>query len=365
MSEIDTVQSPYPHEQLTRKSWPPAELEAVSMCPICCSRDRRLLYENLWDNTALVAPGYWSLWRCTSCRCAYLDPRPTSASIGRAYETYYTHTEEPTDIAHEAGGSLGRFRLKLANGYRNWRFGTDMQPCSRLGHVVGRSLPFLRRSSDYQFRYLPRTEAPAPRLLDLGCGDGRWLARVSQSHWEVHGADPDSRAVARAMAKGIDVRQGGAEAWSDAQACFDAITMSHVIEHVHDPREVLTRTLHLLKPGGQLYVETPNIGALGHRWFNRSWRGLEPPRHLVLFNRDTLVELLREVGFRNVKQHRAPSQLDFIIAVSEELRRLEEERISHPATLEPMKRWIRLYSKWTLKRAEFLTITCARRSTQV
>jgi SAM-dependent methyltransferase len=158
----------------------------------------------------------------------------------------------------------------------------------------------------------------------------------------------------------VDVRQGGVEAWADMRNSFHAITMSHVIEHVHDPRELLTRSFELLKPGGQLYVETPNIDALGHSSFKRSWRGLEPPRHLILFNGDSLVGLLREIGFHKIKQRIIPSPLDFIIAASSELRMREKERFSHGADTGAIKRWIRFRSKWTRRRAEFLAITCER-----
>lgn len=73
-----------------------------------------------------------------------------------------------------------------------------------------------------------------------------------------------------------------------------------VIEHVHDPHAVLARAFELLKPGGTLYLDTTNINAHGHRRFGPHWRGLEPPRHLVLFNWESLQMLLRQVGFHAV-----------------------------------------------------------------
>jgi 2-polyprenyl-3-methyl-5-hydroxy-6-metoxy-1,4-benzoquinol methylase len=57
---------------------------------------------------------------------------------------------------------------------------------------------------------------------------------------------------------------------------FDAITMSHVIEHVPDPLASLDKCRRLLRLGGYLVLSTPNVRSLGHQRFGQSWRGLEP-----------------------------------------------------------------------------------------
>ena len=58
---------------------------------------------------------------------------------------------------------------------------------------------------------------------------------------------------------------------------FDAVTMSHVIEHVPDPVAFLDKCRRVLRPGGRLVLSTPNVRSLGHKRFRQSWRGLEPP----------------------------------------------------------------------------------------
>ena len=81
---------------------------------------------------------------------------------------------------------------------------------------------------------------------------------------------------------------------------FDCVTMSHVLEHFHRPLEALEVALRLLRPGGQLYIDTPNVDSLGLERYGASWRGLEPPRHLVLFNWRSLQELLVSTGYRRL-----------------------------------------------------------------
>ena len=344
-------------DEIRRLAWPTEDLEHVGTCPLCHDDRRSLLHDGLWDNSALAAHGQWSLWRCTGCRSAYLDPRPNQASIGRAYETYYTHQEErPPDNADRLLGRLEKLNLSLANGYRNWRYGTESRPSSSLGALLGAAIPLLRTSSDYAFRYLPSLGRTAPRVLDVGCGGGHWLMRAAQTRWRVHGVDLDAKAVTMARARGLDVREGGIEAWGDARGEFDAVTLSNVIEHVHDPKRMLRMAFELLRPGGMLFVETPNIDALGHGHFGRAWRGLEPPRHLVLFNLASLIRLLRQVGFQAITQPHAPMLLDGIWAESQSLRQLEpgaSQNDQRPPSLA-----FRLRSRIIVAQREFLIITC-------
>jgi SAM-dependent methyltransferase len=134
-------------------------------------------------------------------------------------------------------------------------------------------------------------------VLDVGCGDGAFLLNARSCGWEAIGVDPDPKAVANASSKGLTVYESGIEYFDGKKEIFDAITLSHVIEHVHDPIAVLEFCFTLLKPGGQLWIETPNIDSLGHRHFRSNWRGLEVPRHLVLFNRNSLQHAVQLVGF--------------------------------------------------------------------
>ena len=77
--------------------------------------------------------------------------------------------------------------------------------------------------------------------------------------------------------------------------------MSHVVEHVHNPLELLKGCYQLLKKGGYLWLETPNILSIGHKDFKENWLPLDPPRHLMLFNVDSLQKGLYEAGFSEVE----------------------------------------------------------------
>ncbi len=281
----------------TYLEWPVDGLESVPNCPICGSDARELLHENLTDQVFFCAPGKWNMYRCKTCTSAYLDPRPTSETISLAYQRYYTHDKAS---GFSSLSFLGKLRRRLANGYRNYRYGTRDYPASILGIIVASLMLNGRAIIDAGMRHLPK-ENTKKWLLDLGCGNGEFLLRARSAGWDVVGTDFDSKAVETARCQGLDVRLGGVEGLDSSIAEFDVITMAHVIEHVHHPLEVLQACYRLLKPGGFLWIETPNIASEGHQLFGASWRGLEPPRHLVIFTLDSMLNALGVAGFSEVK----------------------------------------------------------------
>lgn len=289
------MSSPSSPATLAETPWPAEDLEDVPACPACGGTSRRSWRRGLVDDVFACAPGTWNLARCEGCAAAWLDPRPTRGSVMRAYARYYTHAPaaEPYDRPHGV-------KTALRHGYLRARWGYAVAPAWSLGrYLLG---PRRRAALDLTVRHLARP-AETARLLDVGCGSGVFLARMRALGWEVQGLEPDSAAAAAATAAGIDVLVGtlADAAWPDAS--FSAVTMSSVIEHVHDPGVALATCRRLLAPGGTLHLVTPNVDALGAERFGTHWRGLEAPRHLVLFDRRSLARLLGAHGFEEVTFH--------------------------------------------------------------
>ncbi|MDE2293814.1 MAG: class I SAM-dependent methyltransferase [Elusimicrobia bacterium] len=282
--------------------WPEADTERLGRCPVCGSEEQVVLHEQLEDRTHFCAPGRWTLRACGRCACAYLDPRPNEASIARAYSGYYTHDG---DAEPAPSGRLGRLRLAARNGHLRSVWGVRREPASgMLGALLVRGPVVLARLIDQgELRGLPRPGG-GRLLLDVGCGNGRFLRLAQEAGWRGRGIDFDAGAVEAARRQGLDASVGGVEALAGEADRYDAVTLSHVVEHVHDPRALLAACRRLLKPGGYFWVETPNVRSRGHAHFGRDWRGLEPPRHLVLFTPRALRGLLKEVGFSRVETGR-------------------------------------------------------------
>lgn len=232
-----------------------------------------------------------------SCACLWLDPCPSPEDIGLAYDTYYTHAQRPPLVEKaflQAWGLMGQ--LFLAGRYRRTvgvvpaMVGRALAPLVDAVSTIGLHLELL-------LRHLP-PPAAGMALLDVGCGDGFALQVLAQVGWRVEGQDVDPKAVAVAKARGLNVRQGPLEDCGFAASSFDAVTSSHVMEHVHEPESFLREMHRLLVPGGTLVAVTPNVRSANHDRFGSAWRGLEPPRHLVLFTGEALTKLAQRVGFQ-------------------------------------------------------------------
>src|SRR6202043_1801368 len=97
---------------------------------------------------------------------------------------------------------------------------------------------------------------------------------------------------------GLEAHVGTAESMVASGRKFDVVAASHVIEHVSDPVRFLADCAQLLKPGGRVIVRTPNADSIGHSLFGRSWRGLEPPRLLLVFTRPSLIACGGKAGLK-------------------------------------------------------------------
>jgi len=263
--------------------WPAEDTEPVPQCPVCESTGRDLMHAGLRDRTFLCAPGSWDLYRCRECTAAYLDPRPTPATIGRAYAQYYTHGDTKWEGADSNGSMLRRIRKSLFDGYVNWKYGYRLPSALAIGALFVPIFPVRQSHLDLEVRRLKRPPNGG-RLLDVGCGNGEWIRYMRDLGWQVVGQDVDPKAVQQAAQDGLDVRAGDLESLGLEPESFDAITLSHVIEHLHDPVACLRTCYRLLKPDGLIWLATPNIDSDSYKQFGASWRGLETPRHLVLFN---------------------------------------------------------------------------------
>ena len=340
--------------------WPVTELEFLGYCPICGSRQREVLHIELRDRVFGVAPGVWTLHRCFGCRSAYLDPRPTIESIGRAYINYYTHQTNDHPIVRRIG-ALRTFLHDALNGYRNYAYGLNRQPSLALGRWLIPILPSLKAAVDAECRHLAQPTSNG-LLLDVGCGNGGFLYIAREMGWQAHGLDMDPKAIEAARLRGLNVQCGSIELLSHEVQKYDVITLSHVIEHVHDPLDLLSQLHRLLKPGGVLWIETPNIGSLGYARFKSNGRGLEPPRHVVIFDSITLINALSNTGFISIKQRWRGLTAIAIFAVSDAMKNNQAlENVSRggkPKLIEYMAELIEMLMS---SKREFITITAVKK----
>jgi 2-polyprenyl-3-methyl-5-hydroxy-6-metoxy-1,4-benzoquinol methylase len=154
------------------------------------------------------------------------------------------------------------------------------------------------RTARRHHKILQRYATQAGRILDIGCASGRFLAECAGAGWTVVGLEPsrilceEAQRLLGGRARILPITLQDAHF---AESTFDAVTMWDVLEHVPNPREFLQKAVSLLRPGGLLLANVPNLDSLQARVMGRRWP-LFLPEHLNYFNRESLALCGRQSG---------------------------------------------------------------------
>lgn len=323
-----------------------SEIRSYS-CPNCylCGYSGNLLYDKLNDRL-FGAPGKWNLKECTNSECdlVWLDPMPLEEDIGKAYQSYYTH-QDNNNINYTG---LRRFYRLIKEGYLANKYGylnSTVATWQRLLSVLLYFDPGRCADLDFSIMYLP--SQPNASLLEVGCGSGWMLEIMKGLGWKVEGVDFDPSAVENARNKGLCVKCGTLSSQGYPDNHFDVITMSHLIEHVHEPLKLLQECYRILKPGGKLVIVTPNIKALGHTYFKESWLHLDPPRHLHIFTPDSLENITKKAGFNTTHRLTTIRDANGLFLASRAIQRTGKHTMSNPKTKNlKLSIWAKLMQIW-------------------
>ena len=143
-----------------------------------------------------------------------------------------------------------------------------------------------------RMRFLRGVPAGSP-VLEVGAGDGSFVARMREVGLDARGVEPSFAARERARLRGVELaaeRDGPEEGER-------AVVLWHVLEHLPDPRGELERAAASLVPDGRVIVAVPNLASLqagigGDRWFHQ-----DVPRHLTHLTPAGLAAMLGRAGF--------------------------------------------------------------------
>ena len=232
-------------------------------CPVCQSERIDPLIK-IRDHS--VSKEEFVIWQCRECSLRFTQDAPDKASIGRYYESpeYISHTNTNTGLINRLYQKVRRLTL---------------QQKARLviAHTVTQG-----------------------RLLDYGAGIGAFMNTMKEKGWEVNGVEPDEGAREQAK-RNFSLSPGSLEDLESFQAGrFDAITLWHVLEHVHDLHVTMERLKELLKPGGKLFVAVPNYNSVDNAIYKSYWAAYDVPRHLYHFTPPAIETLVKNHGMQLV-----------------------------------------------------------------
>ena len=259
-------------------------------CGACGCGQSRFLFEArdyLYGN-----PGAWPVAECLGCGVVFLNPRVSPDAIGALYPpSYYTNAA--------AGGSGGAFGNALRDYvvHRLYRYPLDQTPSAAIKLAGGAGMPFFRRWSAMR-KHVPF--AGGGSLLDVGCGNGKLLARYKRYGWNTHGVEPSPSSAAIAQRGGHVIHPGDLFQAGLPADRFDAVTLWDALEHIHNPRATLAEIYRVLKPGGHVYLSVPNFGSGYARLLRDRWFMFTAPLHYYHYTRATLSALLDRCGYQAI-----------------------------------------------------------------
>lgn len=227
-------------------------------CDFCGSSQAILVYT--LNDLKLGLPGEFPLVRCTICGLLYLNPRPTWETLQKYYPAHYGSFAQLDTSRYPWDGIRRRCKTVL----------------------------FYQKSG---------------RLLDVGCGTGIFLKEIRRiGKWELYGIEPVSipAQIARERFNLNIIQRSLLESCLPSEF-FDVVTWWDTLEHVPNPSACLRETFRILKPGGWLFIQTPDPNSWEARLFGPHWIGYDTPRHLYLFPRIVLIRRLKEIGFKIIR----------------------------------------------------------------
>lgn len=265
-------------------------------CNFCGADDSHLFLIN--RDRLLNKDDLFSLVQCNQCDLIYLNPRPSAQEIKAFYpDSYGVYTSDQTN-------------------------------------PVLRWLKELLWSQDRAL--LNKYISDQARILEVGCGSGEYLAYMrDKAGWEVQGIEISPFIVEKAKQDyNLKVHLGTLTQTQLPEQAFDAVIMKYVLEHVHDPLESVTKISQILKPGGIFYFIIPDPDSWELKLFGKYWNGLDTPRHLFLFPRNTIEATLRKCGLVPVSTSYTVIPNDLILS----LRFMLEDK-GAPEALTRFVRW--------------------------
>ena len=233
-----------------------------STCPVC---EHAGINPLLTVKDFSVSDEEFVLWQCSHCSLRFTQDVPDKASIAPYYKSpdYISHT-------NTSKGLLNQTYQKVRN------------------YTLAEKAKLVKEATGLQ----------QGSILDVGCGTGAFLHAIKERGWRVAGIEPDRDA--RSLAKELYGIEAKEPSYLEElpPSSFDAITLWHVLEHVHDLHNYVERLKEILKKEGRLLIAVPNYQSVDAGLYSLYWAAYDVPRHLYHFTPKAVEVLMQKHGLK-------------------------------------------------------------------
>lgn len=225
-------------------------------CPLCSQSAYQVL--------AIPIPVYgkrYAIHRCRSCKISFTHPFPSQDDLKRIYSGDYWIREATLQKKGVVGRAVDSFnQMRLAMLIR----------------------PLLIKLS------------PGASILEVGCGSGHLAVHIKQCGFEIEVTDISEDILQEVKSRlAIPVYSGQFEEITFHRQ-YDAIVFNNVLEHLPSPDQAIATASKLLKRGGMVFLEVPNINSCQFNLFRAKWFHLRIPQHLFHFTSEALDKIMHE-----------------------------------------------------------------------
>lgn len=232
-----------------------------TQCPLCHSANINPLL-TVKDHS--VSKEEFVVWQCAGCTLRFTQDVPDESSIGQYYQSqeYISHSNTDKGLLNKLYQKLRKLTLE-----------------QKAALIIG---------------YTKSTG----NLLDIGAGIGAFLSVMKEKGWVVKGIEPDegARRNAEQLFK-IELDEPAA-LFELRTGSYDAITLWHVLEHVHQLHDYIEQLKNLLAQNGKIFIAVPNYTSVDAEAYRNYWAAYDVPRHLYHFTPQAIEKLMTQHGLK-------------------------------------------------------------------
>ncbi len=223
-------------------------MSVIQLCPFCNNN-----LSPFWSEPCFA--------KCGGCDLLVRSPFPSERDLRSLYETSWT-------IPNESTSETGAIDTKVASRYAD-----------QLLHTL--DIPNFRRKL----------------ILDFGAGKGTLMGALSELGATTYGVEPYGYGFL------VNNYENVYQTLNDIpdKVLFDGIVSMDVVEHLRTPWECITELYNRLRPGGWLFISTPNPNGLNAFLTKQNWREAAKPGHILFMSEKCLFEIFGAAGFSQIR----------------------------------------------------------------